>query len=506
MPKRSTALSVTLPPPVLGWNTKDPISEMDPRFAVEMENYFPNNGTVDMRPGYRYHSKTIGVSNVQTLSSLEYASVSKLVAVGGDAKVYDASTASAAATDISGGVTFATPICTTHKFRDRLFIKPVITNNDVYHYTGTGNIALSGFTGPGGDDKDLYAMGSYRGRMYFGQASAPSLWYGGVDAVAGALTEFPLGSVLSSPFSYILFNGPVSRAKQYTEDSLFCTITDGGEVLLYQGSFPGSATWDLVARYIIPRPVGLWAFEYVGSDLFILTRSGVVSLQAVMAGATPESGAWPTLSQNIETEFVTAYSNWTTAFGIQFPTTLKAYPKGRMLFTDTSAGGGSAQYVMNTTSGAWCKFSNMAAYSWTLWKGELYFGTGSGRVMKFDSGYFDEDPANEGAALSRTTKLRPAYNYLGDRTGLKQFGYCEPIIKESEGLSLTIGADVDYADAAADQTVTESGDTSYKLYRPHVDLQATGRAISLRIDDTVTTKRRSLLGTDLFWKEGDIQR
>lgn len=507
MPRRATAKSLTIPPPVMGWNTRDPISTMDQQYAVEMENYFPDAGVVALRKGYRQHATGVGTSTVPTIYPLEYGSVSKLFAVGGsNSKPYDASSAGAASLIDGGVTTFATSRCCVHQFRDRLFIKPVIGAGvcDVYHWTGTGNVTASAFTGPSGDDKDLFVIGSYKNRLYFGQFSAPSIWYGGVDAVTGALTEFPLTSVLRSGHSYIFFCGSIARAKQAVEDDLFCVVTDTGEVLIYSGDNPGSTTWSLIGRYQIPKPVSERAFFYSGADLLVVTQIGVISIGKMISGTY--DGQWPLINDTIKSAFVYAFNdsgintlNDLTSMGL-------AYPKGGYLSVNYHEGNDVySQLVMNTVSGSWCKFTGQNAQSWAVWANGLYFGCVSdGKIFKADNGYFDEDPASAGNAKSRTCLLRPAYNYFDDRSTTKQFTQARVILQESEGLSLTVDADVDYADTTPTSTISNTTDTSYKRYTVNAGLSGIGKAASIRFEQSVTTKRRSIEAIEVFWNEGDI--
>ena len=512
MPKRATANSLTIPPPILGINTKDPLSEMDPRYAVELQEMFPNAGTVDLRNGCRYHSKTIGTTFVDSLSVLEYNTTSKLMCTAvSDGKLYDASTASAAATDRSGGTAFSNEYLASVQFRDRLFLKSYGNGDDVYHYTGSGNMTASAFTGPGGDDKDLFTMGVYKSRLYFAELDAPSIWYGAVDAVTGALTEFPLTSVLTKGFINdtanerpgTLFLGPLTRAKQALEDDLFCIVMSTGEMLLYQGENPAHSTWALVGRYILPTPAGHRGFFYLGDSLCAICRGAIIPIRELMAG-NQSSGLYPSISENIDSELTEDFDNST--FRQYFQGVV--YPKGSYLIISIrSSGSAGHQWVMNLTTRAWTKFKYTNALSWVVYRDELYFGTNSGRLMKADNDNFDENPASEGDGLTRSIIVRPAYNYLGNREQVKQMLFCVPTIYQSEGLALTMEADMDFANVAATQTVTaDTTDTAYKIYQPRVGLQGIGNAVSIRIDQTApaTDKRFSLNAIKVVWQDGDI--
>jgi hypothetical protein len=87
---------------------------------------------------------------------------------------------------------------------------------------------------------------------------------------------------------------------------------------------------------------------------------------------------------------------------------------------------------------------------------------------------------------------------------VKQFTECRPIVQQSEGLTLTLDVNVDYNDVVATSTVTDTTDTAYKLYLPRMGLNGIGKAASVRIDGTVTTKRMSLQALEVLWNEGDI--
>ena len=164
---------------------------------------------------------------------------------------------------------------------------------------------------------------------------------------------------------------------------------------------------------------------------------------------------------------------------------------------------------MNTQTRAWAKFTNQNAICWALHNNNLYFGTVTGSNNSFvglaDNGYFDENMESAGAALTRTTKMRPAYNFFGDASHKKRFLFAIPHMFQSEGMQLTMDADVDFKNVAATQTVTpDNADTSYKYYAPNVGLASVGKCASIRIDQSVTTKRLSIQAIEVFWETGTV--
>lgn len=497
--------SLTIPPPVKGWNTRDPKSQMDPMCAVELENFFPNFGTVDLVKGYRYHSKSIGDSYVGGLGVLSYGSTKKLLAAGVDAgvnKLYDATTASSAGTALSVtlGNNPAGRYTYFQQFRDRIFITTNTTSDSMYYWTGTGNVEFAPY---GGLFLDGYgAMAVYKSRLYVIQTATPNVQYSGVNEISGDMATFPCASLLNQGGN-LAFIGSVTRAKDFSEDELFCIISKQGEVLVYQGDYPESATWSKIGHYQIPRPLGPKAFFYIGANLCIITSQGVIPMSDVLGGTA--TGRYLTLSDAITPSFTEAA---TTTLLDDYAWCGVNYTRGNFAVCNipVTAGAVSNQFYMNSTTQAWCKRTNQNAFCWTLFNDELYFGGLNGKVFKADNGYFDEDPSNEGAVLTRTIKARFAFNYFGDPTTRKQFVAAIPTVYQSEGLDITANIDVDYTDitATSQETDTSKG-TSYQIYQPRLSLVAdSGNAGSFRIDGTVTTKRESIEAVKVIWNEGTI--
>jgi len=501
--------SKTIPPPVLGWNTKDPISQMDPLYAPEIVNYFPGNGVVSLRNGYTQHVKTASGDGYYTLSEyVNSAGTHFLIAFNFTGTPYNV-TSTGTGTAITGG--FATQIGETYtvNFKGRLFAKGYTdaANSDMLSTDGTA-ATRPGFTGPSGDDKDLWRLTTYKGRLYALTISDASMWYGDLGAVTGAMTQFDLQSILTlggKPW-YI---GPFSMTGGDITQEYFCIISEQGEVLLYAGDYPSAPNWTLVGHYYIPAPVGRKSFFNWGSDILIVTYEGLVSLREYIG--TPLGQSYTFLTDNIASEFKQEIID-TIAYGFGNYITGIVYPKGQYLLINFNSGALTPnQYVMNTQTRAWTKFSGQSAICWSLLNNYLYWGgsaaNNSSYVALADNGYKDVDPNDSALTLTRTTKLRCAFNYLDNPNMVKIPTECVPIVYESENLDLTLNCDVDYSNNTATSQNTTTGDTSYKLYaNVKCGLKADpGKAISIRLDGSVTTKRRSIQAFEVFYKEGDIR-
>lgn len=526
MPKRSTANSATIPPPVNGINTKDPISGMDQLFALEAVNFISKNGGVELREGSRYHSKDV-TYNPSIVTDIVMAlgvisnnlGANRLIAFGSgfflatsnihNAVAYDATTPGSAAPIYTGGAVLekAAPCIAMTVFQGKIWYPASGVNLFIKYWDGASatetNVAVP--------INDVRLIFNYKNRLYYTRRK--SIYWGGVNAIAG----FVIGDTydVASLLSYggnIIYGGDMSRG-QAQSDNYMILVSDTGEILLFQGEYPASPTWSIVGRFKIPQPCGARAFVKYGSDILVLTVQGVVSILDVIQG----NQVINFLSDNIGDYFSDFSSIVNYNYGVTAP--IGAYfsgvwwpDRGWIVFTYVA----DLQDIINgepyptmrmivydTKNSSWWRWDGINAYSLAVLNGELYIGTTDGRVFKM-TGDFDEDPANEGAVLTRTIKLRPAYNYFGDRSASKQFVEARPILKQSEGLTLTMDADVDYQDTTATNTVTDLTNTAYKLYAPRVGLQGIGRCASIRIDGTVTTKRFRLEATEVIWNDGDI--
>ena len=96
----------------------------------------------------------------------------------------------------------------------------------------------------------------------------------------------------------------------------------------------------------------------------------------------------------------------------------------------------SYQYVMNTETGAWTKFTGWTAFCFETARDTLYFGS-NGYTAKADTGYDDnESPI--------TCDARQAFNYFGNRGRLKHIKLMQPVLEVNSDYGIRITADVDY--------------------------------------------------------------
>ena len=109
---------ITLPAPIWGLNRKDPISAMEPLYAITMDNYIPMDSKVELRPGFTSYVRmgTAG-EKVKTLAAYHRPSYDALFAIYNN-KIWNI-TNPASVTDM--GVSLSNSYVQTLQYKDYMF-------------------------------------------------------------------------------------------------------------------------------------------------------------------------------------------------------------------------------------------------------------------------------------------------------------------------------------------------------------------------------------------------
>jgi hypothetical protein len=437
MPIISNTFSV--PAPTGGWNARDPVARMPDTDAIRMINMFPATGFIEARNGFREHSSGMGSGPVETVAEFNKQDGTRKLVACANNNIYDATTFTGTATNITGTTTPTLNQWQTVNFNNRLIL--VNGTDQPQQYDGT-TVSDASYTGVSSDNL-LINVSSYKSRLYFVEKNTASVWYGGVDAITGALTEFNVSGELQK-------GGTLLYAGSWTSDTgdgltdFLVIASDRGELLTYTGNNPGDSSWTLSGRFHIPVPIGFRSFGQIGADLAIITEDGVYTLSQILGGLQAAGGEG-SLSGKINTEFNNAATLYRENFGWQ---TL-LYPKGRYALVNIPVVEDdiSYQYVVNIQTGAWCEFRGQNASSWTLHKEKPYFGGMDGKV-------YEADVTGNDDSSNICVDVKWAFNYFGDPSSQKFFHLARPLIKSNSSTVLEFGIDVDYEDTVSQDTVT----------------------------------------------------
>lgn len=421
------AVERPLPPPVGGWNARDALDSMKPSDAVILENWFPRQSDVVIRGGHTLHCNTgEGNFSVQTLAEWKASTSRKLVAAV-NGKLIDVSTS----TPSTIGTGFSQNRWKWVNFSERLFL---VNGTDApQDYDGTTLTATS-WSGSGLTITNLSDVCVFKERLFFIEKNTLNFWYAGLQAITGTLTKFPLkytgsfGGVLKAI-------GTITSDGGTGQDDLIAFFLSSGEVIIYQGSDPGSATdWNRVGTFYLGPPIGNSSLVQYGSDLIAITDGSYTPLTKVLPfGRTQPSQL--DLSDKISlavSEAMRLYrdnTGWQAIF----------YPRGRMLlFNVPRSTSAFDQHVMNTDTQSWCKFTGWNFPIFGLFEDDLYGGGTDGKVYKCNDGYSDN-----GSAI--VADAQTAWNFFGSSDRLKNFTMARVIFSavSDPGALISIGTDFD---------------------------------------------------------------
>ena len=437
---RRVAQPVPVPAPTGGWNVRDAYSGMDPRFAIRMDNWFPESACVCLRKGYKEHATGLG-DTADTLFGHDFEGTQALVACT-TTKIIDVT--SAVTSDLATGLTNG---YWSHTQSGGFTI--MVNGADTPRKFDGATVSTTVFTGT--TATDLYGVHNHKNRLYLWKNNATSFWYGGVDAIAGAISEFDLQYVHN-------FRGKIVAMGSWTfdggagVDDVLAIFTSHGQVFAYSGSDPGDATdWSLVGVFDLGgHPLGRRSVAQYGGDLIVITENGYFPLSKALTLGSVSTAI--TVSDVINGA-VDAIST-TEADNDYWQIYLRG--SASMLIVNVpsiEAPGTYEQHVMNTRTGAWCRFTGMNALTWGELGDSLYFAAqDENTIFQADTGQNDDGADIEG-------RVDQAFSHLGDKTALKRWTMVRPVLQSDDATAFTVGLAMDYGEppgfAAVSSTATE---------------------------------------------------
>jgi len=445
--RRRVTKTVAIPAPVEGWDASSALASMKPTRAVELLNWFPQPGWLEVRKGYRYHSWGMGSSTpVQSLMVWQGPASSKMFAAAGSV-VYDA-TSNAVASSSNTGRDSARYQHTMMRTSAGAYLWACNGINAAQHYNGTtwAEPSLTGVT-----STDIIHVCLHKKRLWFVVKDSTSVYYLATDAIAGAATEFPLGANFSRG-GYLLAMATWTRDGGSGADDYAVFISSRGQVAIYSGTDPSSAsTWALVGVFDVPTPIGRRCFARFGADLLLITMEGVFPLSQLLSVDQSQVDR-VAITERISSSFNAAAQAYSSLWGWE----VAVFAAGTRIIVNipTSENATAKQYVMNTLTGAWCEYDNHNANCWAIYNDQLYFGGMDGRVYRANTGRADVSTAI--TAVGQT-----AYQAHGT-ANMKRFALLKPLVtatgtnRPALGLSLDFSETEELSSPPASQSSTQA--------------------------------------------------
>ena len=442
----------SVPAPVGGWNARDSIANMDPADAILLDNWFPTPSDVMLRKGYTRHSTGIS-GQVQSLMPYNRPNGTQTLFGAAGTAFYNVTSSGAVGAAVQSSLTNAKWYSTIFTTTAATYLIACNGADKPRYWDGSAWVAVDAASTPaitGVTTTGLIYPFVHKNRVFFIEKDTLTIWYLPTDAVGGAATAFRLNGVAKKG-GYAVAGGTWTIDGGEGVDDHWVVVTSEGEAIVYKGTDISSATtWTLVGVYNIGEPIGRRCPMKWGGDLLVITKEGVLPLsQALITDKTKRVA----FTDKITDAMADAASQYASNFGWD----LTHYPNGAMLILNvpTADGSDQHQYVMNTITGAWCRFKDIEANCWAILNGEPYFG-GDGFVGKL-WGVFADNSTNING------DLKQAFNYFRARGVMKDFKAVRPIFASNGSPSVLATLNMDYEDNEASAALTFSP-TTYAVW------------------------------------------
>jgi hypothetical protein len=310
--------------------------------------------------------------------------------------------------------------------------------NTPYLYNGSTWTSITGVSTPaitGVTTTTLNSPTLFKNRVWFIQKDTLKAWYLPTSSVGGAAQVLDLSSVARLGGVLVAMASWTIDAGYGVDDNLVF-VTDKGEVIVYRGTDPSSAsTWALIGVWILGAPIGNRSLMKYGGDLLILTLDGLVPFASALQSSRLDPNI--ALSDKIQGAFAASAAAYRTNFGW----CMLYNPKNNALIVNVPVReGGQEQFVMNNITKAWCKFTGWNAFHFGLLDDTPYFGAATfvAKAWTADStGYIDDTNNING-------KILQAFNYFETRGVQKIFTRARPSIFSNGTPSVRVGINVDF--------------------------------------------------------------
>lgn len=440
--------STTIPAPIGGWDASSPLAAMPPQNAVELINWFPQPGYIELRRGFVNYADTGTGEPVETVMGYQgfEAADNALFAVS-DGDVYDVTGGSSSITTITG--------LTSSRVQKTMFNNGAVAVlwccngfDAPFYYNGTAWVttSITGVTGA-----DIVNVVSYRNRLWGVLKDSTKACYLGLNSIDGVASTFDVGAQFPrGGFLQAIATWNTSNTNGPQEYIGF--ISSYGDIAVYLILDPSSVgSIFYLGTSQVGSPIGRRCTAKLGSDVAMISIDGLVTLSMTLNydRAIIQAKA---LTANIRTAMTEAAQRQSNYFGWQ----VVSYPRNTMTIMNVPIGENvqQEQFVMNTVTGAWCRFQGQNAAAWEVYEDRAFFGNNDGLVCLADESSGDEDQT-----LSASAK--GAFNPYGALGNIKQWEMILPLVSINTafptdpelGLNIDFGNDtvldpIDFVDSS----------------------------------------------------------
>jgi hypothetical protein len=299
-------------------------------------------------------------------------------------------------------------------------------------YDGTS--VRDGVYSPAPIANKFFACHVFKNRVYYLAREDLGFYYTELFASEGTITHFPLTGIAGRGGVAVAVNSWTVDGGDGVDDYL-AIFTSEGEVLVYQGTDPGS-DFQIVGRYFIGKVIGQQAMCQVFGKLFVVTERDYIYLPDALAtggnqGRSKLSGA--------AKDALSSYSSlvgWKAHYSTS---------EGLLIVNVPTGNSTAEQHVINVRNGAATRFTGLNARSFADFQGSLYWGSTDGYVYKYN-GYKDNGSPITCTSFQAATNLRS--------NSEKMVSAYKARLRSESDIGLLSGIAYDYGDTSFTQSVT----------------------------------------------------
>lgn len=422
-----------VPAPVGGWDALSPLAAMDPKYAVTLENWVPRTGWVEIRGGYSAWAQSITDVAVETLMVYRPNTGTEVLFAASGTQIYNVSAQGVPTLSRSGFLNARFQYINFTPAGGTNYLCAVNGQNNYTVFNGTAwsDPAITGITA-----NTIVGINAHKRRIFFIPNNSTSAYYLGTDAIQGAVTELPIGSFMTKG-GYLMAMTTWTVDGGNGPDDLAVFITSKGQAIIYKGTDPTNVNlWALVGVFDLPTPISRRCFAKIGSDVALITNQGLLPLSQALP-FDPSGARSVALTNRIQDAMLQAALVGSGYFGWQVLT----FPQQGFVILNVPIAQNSQQmqFVMNTLTGAWCKFTGWNANCFEVFNESLFFGDNDGNVNLAYAGSLDY-------ITPIIADMKCAFNYFEKPGRVKNATMIRPFMVVDGTLIPTIGIDVDFGD------------------------------------------------------------
>jgi hypothetical protein len=347
----------------------------------------------------------------------------------------------------------------------------------------------------------------WKNRLWFVEEGSMRAWYLPTSSIGGAAQSFDFGPIFRLGGQLHVITA-VSLTDGSTFDQYICFMSTEGEIAIYRGTDPAQAgQFALVGIYRMGKPIGRRCVFNVGQDSVIICSDGFASLSRLVSiGRTSQQ-------EDISYKILLLVNQDVQAYSGNFGWEGILYPLGNKIIVNVpeTTNNTQHQYVQNTISNAWCRFTGWNAATFATLGDSLYFG-GNQIVALADSGGTD-------GGVDINCLLKPAFSYFNS-ISQKKFNMARLLYQATGDVSSAVHLDLDFDNSDNTQQPTTSvgsgsawdvsdWDTSswaagYGLFANWQTVSGTGFAGALYLRIAANTISVRLNAVDFVFEHGGV--